>query len=52
MEGMKAADRRIAAHYKKAGKPRNYVGKFYDGPHKFDVPMQEDAFAWLGEHLR
>lgn len=51
MKGMKAADRRIAAHYRAAGQPRNYVGEFYPGPHKFDGPMQDSAFAWLKEQL-
>jgi len=39
IEGMRAADRRIAKHYQSVGKRKNYVGEFYDGPHKFDVPM-------------
>jgi dienelactone hydrolase len=47
MDGMRAAHRRIAALYRSAGKAKNYVGEFYDGPHKFDVPMQDSAFAWL-----
>jgi len=51
-EGMKAADRRIAAHYASVGKPENYVGRFYPGPHKFDREMQTDAFAWLTQRLK
>ena len=51
LAGMKAADRRIAANYRAAGKPRNYAGRFYPGPHKFDIDMQEDAFEWLTRHL-
>lgn len=50
-EGQKAAHRRIAAHYKAKGKPRNYIGEFYPGPHKFDLPMQESAFAFLARSL-
>jgi dienelactone hydrolase len=50
-EGMQAADRRLAAHYESVGAAQNYVGQFYPGPHKFDVPMQETAFAWLAERL-
>jgi dienelactone hydrolase len=49
--GMRAADARLAAHYAAAGQPGNYVGQFYPGPHKFDLPMQTAAFAWLKQHL-
>jgi dienelactone hydrolase len=52
VEGMKAADRRIAAHYRSVGKPGNYAGEFYPGPHKFDLAMQRSAFAWLAKWLQ
>ena len=29
----------------------DYDGQFYPGPHRFDVGMQEVAFAWLREVL-
>jgi len=51
LEGQRQADEKIARIYSEIGHPGNYVGKFYPGPHKFDVEMQEDAFAWLGRHL-
>jgi dienelactone hydrolase len=51
VDGMRAAHDRIAAHYRSVGYPQNYVGEFYPGPHKFDVPMQTAAFAWLQKHL-
>ena len=51
LEGQSQADEKIAKLYSEVGHPENYVGKFYPGPHKFDVEMQEDAFAWLGRHL-
>jgi hypothetical protein len=51
VEGMKAADRRIAGHYASVGAPEHYVGQFYPGPHKFDREMQAAAFAWLARHL-
>ena len=51
LEGQRQADEKIAKIYSEIGYPCNYVGKFYPGPHKFDVEMQEDAFAWLGRHL-
>jgi hypothetical protein len=50
-EGMRAADRRIRAHYRRVGAPKNYVGEFYPGGHKFDLEMQASAFAWLKKQL-
>jgi dienelactone hydrolase len=50
-EGMQAAHERITLHYKNAGKPENYRGEFYPGPHKFDLEMQAAAFAWLKRYL-
>ena len=50
--GMRAAHERMAGHYQQVGHPESYVGQFYPGPHKFDLPMQEAAFAWLGRHLK
>jgi len=47
-DGMQQAHERIAMHYGSSGA---YTGQFYDGPHKFDVPMQEAAFDWLGTLL-
>ncbi|MBV9851415.1 MAG: hypothetical protein JO250_17235 [Armatimonadetes bacterium] len=52
MAGMEAAHHRLAAHYESVGHPENYVGRFYPGPHKFDLEMQGEAFAWLARHLR
>jgi len=52
LEGMQAADRRLRSHYAAAGAPENYEGRFYPGPHKFDLIMQKDAFAWLDRHLK
>ena len=51
-EGMRAAHAKLCAHYRGVGHPEAYVGQFYPGPHKFDLPMQTAAFAWLGAHLR
>jgi dienelactone hydrolase len=52
IQGMQAAHRRIALHYDQVGRADAYLGKFYDGPHKFDVRMQADAFAWLRTRLQ
>lgn len=51
VEGMRAADARLKAHYATASQPDGYTGQFYPGPHKFDVPMQEAAFTWLKEKI-
>ena len=51
MQGMESAHDRIASHYERAGHPNRYVGRFYDGPHKFDKAMQKEAFAWLSQTL-
>ncbi len=50
-EGMRAADARLAEHFRSVGAPDNYRGEFYPGPHKFDLTMQEIAFQWLRERL-
>ena len=38
--------------YEKAGASEHYQGKFYPGVHKFDGPMQIDAFNWLDRWLK
>jgi dienelactone hydrolase len=52
LAGMRAADQRIAGHYKAAGAPEAYRGEFFPGPHRFDAPMQRNAFAWLKSKLQ
>ena len=49
---MKKADDILAEVFTKAGHPEKYSGKFYDGGHKFDVQMQNDAFDWFDDWLR
>ncbi len=51
LEGMRAADARIAAHYAGVGARAAYAGEFYPGPHRFDAPMQRAAFAWMADQL-
>jgi len=48
---MQSAHARISAHYEGTGEASQYVGRFYDGPHKFDREMQKDAFTWLAQTL-
>ncbi len=52
LDGMKEADRVLAEVYAKAGAADHYRGSFYPGPHKFDRPMQAEAFAWLDRWLK
>ena len=51
LEGMREAHARLQAIYADAGADGGYAGQFYDGPHKFDQPMQEQAFTWLKAQL-
>lgn len=48
---MERADRILAEVYAKAGAPESYRCTVYPGPHKFDRPMQEEAFAWFDRWL-
>lgn len=38
--------------YAKAGAGERYQGRFFPGPHKFDLEMQAVAFDWFDEWLR
>jgi dienelactone hydrolase len=49
--GMRAANERIATHYRQAGFPEMYTSQFFAGPHKFDLEMQSAAFQWLKDNL-
>lgn len=49
---MQRADRILAEVYAKAGAAERYRCSFYDGPHKFDLPMQAEAFAWFDRWLK
>jgi dienelactone hydrolase len=52
MPEMERADRILTEVYKKAGTPDRYRASFYDGPHKFDLEMQKEAFAWFDRWLK
>ncbi len=49
---MQRADEILAQVYRKAGVADRYHGSFYDGPHKFDLAMQKEAFAFFDRWLR
>jgi dienelactone hydrolase len=49
--GMKEAVDKIAAVYAQAGVAKQFAGRFHDVPHQFTRAMQDEAFAWLDQHL-
>lgn len=51
-QGMRDAHAKISRHYQDSGHPEAYIGQFYPGVHKFDLQMQQAAFAWLKEKLQ
>ncbi|MCL2708550.1 MAG: hypothetical protein FWF03_05475 [Defluviitaleaceae bacterium] len=51
-KGQEDADRRLRAIYAKMGAPELYEGRFYPGPHKFDIEMQTDAFNFFDKYLK
>jgi dienelactone hydrolase len=50
--GQQQADEKLGKIYARMGAPECYRGLFYPGPHKFDLPMQKDAFAWFERWLK
>ena len=49
---MQRADTMLQDVFDRAGAKELYRGIFYPGGHKFDRPMQEDAFTWFDRHLK
>lgn len=49
---MQRADRMLRDVYRKAGAADKYKCSFYPGPHKFDLPMQKEAFEWFDKWLK
>ena len=45
------SDELLRRIYEEAGAPGNYESGFFDGPHKFDLAMQADAFDFLSRRL-
>lgn len=48
---MQKADKILKEVFEKAGASEHYKGIFYDGDHKFDAQMQQDAFNWFDTWL-
>jgi dienelactone hydrolase len=49
--GMEQASDKIRRVYEDLKQPERFQSKFYDVPHSFGVPMQEEAFQWLERWL-
>ena len=52
LNGSATTDDILKAVYAKAGAADRYKASFYPGPHKFDLDMQKEAFAWFDRWLR
>jgi len=51
LRAMRKAVKDIAAVYRAWKAPRAFKSRFYDVPHCFNIPMQEDMFRWLDNVL-
>jgi len=47
LDQVKRAEAVLKATYAKAGRTDSFSFSYHDGPHRFDVAMQEEAFNWL-----
>jgi hypothetical protein len=52
LDEMRRADAILAEVYQKADAKDRYRCSFYPGPHKFDLPMQAEAFGWFDRWLK
>ncbi len=51
LAAMEGSVRKLERLYAKAKLPERFRGSFHDVPHSFNVPMQDEAFAWLEKWL-
>ena len=49
---MNRAEKILSDVYKKAGAGDHFKCSYYPGPHKFDAPMQAEAFDWFDRWLK
>ena len=49
---MQRADAIMGEVFAKAGAAGHYTCSYYSGPHKFDTPMQAEAFDWFDRWLQ
>jgi hypothetical protein len=52
LEEVENAGRKLEAIYNKVKASEAFNISFYDGPHKFDLPMQQEAFNWFDRWLK
>ncbi|TXK21026.1 hypothetical protein FVR03_23665, partial [Pontibacter qinzhouensis] len=52
LEGMQAAETKLAIIYAKMKAPEKFKCNYYDVPHSMGLQMQNDAFAWLEHWLK
>jgi len=52
LEGMQAAEKKIAGVYGKMGAADRFTCNYYDEPHSLKIPAQDDAIAWFQKWLR
>lgn len=52
IDEMRRADAILGEVFAKAGARDRYKCSFYPGPHKFDLPMQKEAFDWFERWLK
>jgi predicted esterase len=52
IEAVEEAFAKIRAVYASQDALERVETRWYDAPHRFDVPMQEFAFAWLDRWLK
>jgi len=51
LEAAQRAIEKLKRIYAKMGAAEKYEGVFFDGPHEFNLTMQDRAFAWLKKQL-
>jgi len=52
IEGMRAAERKLATIYDRIGAGEKFSCRYYDVPHSLNVEMQDDAIDWLARWLK
>ena len=51
-EGMRDAEKKLAAIYDKMGARDQFLCRYYDVPHSLNIQMQDDAIDWLSRWLK
>jgi hypothetical protein len=52
LEAAQAATKKVQQIFEKMGDPENYQAVYFDGPHEFNLSMQDKAFGWLDRFLK